>query len=224
MSQRLTYAFVAAHGRVLMQWSQPQRRVRLPWANAYTLAKQIEAVAKRAETQAGLTVDRTTPMTVKTVFTPSGGFVKIDWGVAQDLFDWSPGEAFAIANALVITGETAQRWGEHGPGLTPREVEQVEEALLGKPQIIKHQMGVRPTTPVLPEVKGAYYYRPADCMGTVLAVFPETSRVNLLLSTGALLEGVVWADLFHQKPVISGTGMGIPSEEAHGTTTLGGTP
>lgn len=222
MSKRLTYSFVAAHGRVLMQWSEPQRRTRMAWADAYKLAKVIEAVAKRAEIQAGLTVDRTTPQRVDTVFTPSGGFVKIDWGVTEDLFDWAPAEAFAIANALVVTGETAQRWGQQGPSMTPREVEQIEEVICGKPQIIKESVGRQPTAPVVPEVKDVYYYRPADCMGTVLNVFPNESRANILLTTGAILEGIAWADLFREKPVIAGVGMGIPSEEAHGRASLGG--
>ena len=223
MTDRLAYSLIAAYGRVFLQWPKPIRAVRLPWATAYELAKHLVTYGKRAEIQAGLNVNRTTPEPVDAQFTPSGGDVAVDWGAERDLFDWSPAEAFAIANALVETGEVAQRWATRGPGMTPKEVDKVEEALVGEPELLVTPPPLTPTTRshFVPMLKQTYYYRPAECNARVLTVQPEQHRANILLPTGQILEGVAWADLLAEKPRIS-AGLGIPSTEVVSRPTLSG--
>lgn len=222
MNERLAYSLIAAYGRVFLQWPKPIRAVLLPWPTAYELAKHLVTYGKRAEIQAGLNVNRTTPDPVRAQFTPSGGDVAVDWGTARDLFDWAPGEAFAIADALVKTGEVAQRWAQQGPGMTPKEVDKIEEALVGEPELT-----LTPSIPVaraqfVPMLKQTYYYRPAECNARVLTVDPEQHRANILLPTGRILEGVAWSDLLAEKPRIHGAGIGIPSTEAVSRPTLSG--
>jgi hypothetical protein len=223
MTQRLTCSLIAAYGRVFLQWPRPLRTVRLPWATAYELAKQLVAYGQRAEIQAGLTADRTTPALVEARFTPVDGAVDVDWGAAREVFDWSVPEAFALANALVETGQIAQRLATSGPGMTPKEVDAVEEALVGEPALI-----VTPTVvPVLrsqfvPMLKQTYYYRPSECNARILTVQPEQHRANVLLPTGQILEGVAWSDLLAEKPRIGGKGIGIKSTEAISRPTLSG--
>lgn len=220
MSDRLRYVLNAAEGKVLLSWSEPIRFMRLPWQNAYAFAKQIVEFGLMAEVQAGIAVDRTTPQPVTSIFRPDWGDVKIDWGVAQLVFTWTPAEAFAIANGLVEAGEIAQRWVARGPGMLPKEVDKVEEAILGKPTLEIASTGKRPPPPFVPVLKQVYYYRPAECNATVLALFPVDRRANILLVTGRILEGVAWADLFTSNPAassrVSSSGLGIPTAERVG--------
>jgi hypothetical protein len=225
MTERLAYSLIAAYGHVLLQWPRPIRVVRLPWPTAYELAKHLVAYGQRAEIQAGLSMDRTTPAPTSARFTPAGGDVGVDWGAERDLFDWSPAEAFAIANALVETGEIAQRWATRGPGMTPKEVDKVEEALVGEPALIVAP--APPPPPVMrsqfvPMLKQTYYYRPAECNARVLTAQPEQHRANILLPTGRILEGVAWSDLLAEKPRIGGKGISIKSTEAVSRPTLSG--
>jgi hypothetical protein len=224
MTDRLAYSVIAAYGRVLFQWTVPVRTVRVPWALAYTIADALVAAGTRAETQAGLTVDRVTPQAVAARCTPGQGEVLVDLGRVQEVFDWSPGEAFAVANALVETGEIAQRWAARGPGLTPKEVDRVEEAIVGEPKLALTPPPLLPSTrsQFVPGLKQTYYYRPAECNARVLTLQPEQRRANILLPTGRILEGVAWADLLAEKPRIHGTGIGIPSTEVVSRPTLTG--
>jgi hypothetical protein len=219
MSARLGYKIDAGEGKVLISWTMPIRYLRMPWAKAYSFAKEIADTAQRAEVQAGLTLDHTTPERIHSVIGPEGDRVKVDWGLFQLVFIWEPGIALAMADALVKAARIAQRWGTQGPGMTPKEVDRVEEALLGDPALTISSAGKRAQEPFLPLVGQTYYYRPADEMARVLALFPTEHRANILLMSGRLLEGIAWADLLAERPVEA---MGIPSAEAVDRPTLSG--
>lgn len=223
---RLGYSLIAAHGSVLLTWSEPIQHIRMPYANAYAFAKQLVTVGQQAETQAGLTVDRTGPPDpVHTKFRPEGGDVLMDMGVFQQTFLWPPGLAFAMANALVQTGELAQRWMAKGPGMSPKEVDQIEAAILGEPRLVPEPTPApAPARPGVPLVGETYFYRPALALARVLAVATADHRADILLATGAVLQGVAWSDLLHPDPARRGghaRALGLPSQEALGRPSLG---
>jgi hypothetical protein len=219
MSQRLSYSVVSGHGTILLTWPEPVRFVKMPWAMAYRFATEIKDAGLRAETEAGLTIARGEPEMTTATIRPEGGAVKVDWGLWGTTFIWQPGEAFAIANALVIAGELAQRWGTQGPSMTPKEVDKVEETILGNPTLTISVAGKMAQPVFFPEVGQTYYYRPADANARVLALSPNEQRANVLLMTGQILEGIVWADLLIQKPVAMHSSA-IPSDEVVGQPRL----
>lgn len=220
---RQHYALNAVSGMVVLAWGAPVRFMRLPWQNAYALAKQIVVRGTMAETQAGISVDRHTPQPVNAVFTPDGPEVKIDWGVAALVFQWTPAEAFAMANGLVIAGEFSQRWEQRGPGLTPREVDAVEESIVGDPILVPSVASSPPPSSTLPAgtplVGEMYYYRPAQEMARVLSVYVPDHRADVLLPNGALLQGVAWSDLLDREAIRRVAT--IKSLEAFGRPSLG---
>jgi len=223
MSRRLDYTLTAGAGRVLLTWSEPIRWLRLPYPLAFQLAKDLVTCAQRAEVQGGIVVDRTEPERVDSVFNVEGGVVKVNWGVLQAVFDWSPGTTFAIANALVSCGETAQRWYEQGPGLTPREVDRVEEATLGEPVLTKLEAGLDPWPGCPIAVGETYFYRPTSSMGRVLSVDRRDHRADIVLPDGALLRGVVWSDLLDPVAIMRASTRNV-ANLAIGSTEILGAP
>lgn len=197
---RLTYSLVAGQGQVLLVWSEPIQHTRMPYPNAYAFAKQLVAWAQRAETQAALVVDRSAPPEpVQSTFRPEGGDVCIDWGVHQAAFSWPSGITFAIANAIVQAAEIAQRWGTKGPSLTPREVDRVEETILGKPALVIPPAASGPAPSLTPTIEpgGTYLYRPTQCLARILKVNAADARADIVLPDGTLLLGVAWGDLLN---------------------------
>ncbi len=135
---RIGITVVAGQGRVLLQWPAPLRVLRLPYQEAFALARRLVVEGQRAEGYAGVCVDRMTPVPVVARFRAQGAEVVVDWGVRERGLDVGPAEAFAFANALVVSGERAQRRALGVVGMTITEVEGIEEAIVcGRPTIVQ---------------------------------------------------------------------------------------